>query len=274
MVGLDTRVLSKFGWKGDENNTSAAYLLGLIVGYKARAKGIKEAILDIGLHRPTPGARVFAVMALKARTMIFLFMALYAAKALRYCDEDPEGLVEVARASFVEKLKKYVKAVYAGPRFADVVAHRRLPGPLLSEVAHYEEVEAKVRVAERLVSLARKIPSPHREYVEVLALQAADGLRRFTRPGWYVRSLRRVGPLCEEALVKVAEELGGGRREVDLRLLLKGFVIAHGAYSDLAEAVLRLALGESPCVGKLARLCRGGAMATKSGDFTSYRYAA
>ena len=96
--------------------------------------------------------------------------------------------------------------------------------------------------------------------MEVLALQAADGLRRFTRPGWYVRALRRVGPLCEEALVKVAEELGGRRGEVDLRLLLKGFVIAHGAYSDLAEAVLRLALGESPCVGKLARLCRGGAM--------------
>jgi len=62
VVGLDTRVLSKFGWKGDENNTSAAYLLGLIVGYKARARGVEEAILDIGLHRPTPGARVFAVM--------------------------------------------------------------------------------------------------------------------------------------------------------------------------------------------------------------------
>jgi len=188
------------------------------------------------------------------------YMALYAAKELHYCDEDPDKLVEEARASFVEKLKKYVKVVYAGPRFADVVAHRRLPGPLLSEVAHYEEVKAKVRVAERLVALARKIPSPHKEYVEVLALQAADGLRRFTRPGWYVRSLRRVGPLCEEAFVKAAEEQGGGRREVDLRLLLKGFVIAHNAYGDLAEAVLRLALGESPCVGKLARLCRGGAM--------------
>ncbi|MEM3996534.1 MAG: 50S ribosomal protein L18 [Pyrobaculum sp.] len=58
VVGLDTRVLRK----GDENNTSAAYLLGLIVGYKARARGVKEAILDIGLHRPTPGARVFAVL--------------------------------------------------------------------------------------------------------------------------------------------------------------------------------------------------------------------
>jgi len=61
--------------------------------------------------------------------------------------------------------------------------------------------------------------------------------------------LRRMGPLCEDALVKVAEELGGGRREVDFRLLLKGFVIAHGAYSDLAETVLRWPLGKAPAWG-------------------------
>ncbi|MGC9119403.1 MAG: 50S ribosomal protein L18 [Thermoproteus sp.] len=62
LVGLDTRYLAKFGWKGDENNTAAAYLLGLAIGYKALAKGIRKAILDIGLHRPTPQSRVFAVL--------------------------------------------------------------------------------------------------------------------------------------------------------------------------------------------------------------------
>ncbi|MEZ0318682.1 MAG: 50S ribosomal protein L18 [Pyrobaculum sp.] len=62
VAGLDTRVLQKFGWRGDENNTAAAYLLGLIIGYKARARGVEEAILDIGLHRPAPGAKVFAVL--------------------------------------------------------------------------------------------------------------------------------------------------------------------------------------------------------------------
>ncbi|MEM0464816.1 MAG: 50S ribosomal protein L18 [Pyrobaculum sp.] len=62
VAGADTRILAKFGWRGDENNTSAAYLLGLVVGYKARMRGVEEAILDIGLHRPTPGARVFAVL--------------------------------------------------------------------------------------------------------------------------------------------------------------------------------------------------------------------
>ncbi|AEA13132.1 50S ribosomal protein L18P [Thermoproteus uzoniensis 768-20] len=62
LVGLDTRYLAKFGWKGDENNTAAAYLLGLAIGYKALAKGVRKAILDIGLHRPTPQSRVFAVL--------------------------------------------------------------------------------------------------------------------------------------------------------------------------------------------------------------------
>jgi large subunit ribosomal protein L18 len=62
LVGLDTRYLAKFGWKGDENNTAAAYLLGLALGYKALAKGVEKATLDIGLHRPTPQSRVFAVL--------------------------------------------------------------------------------------------------------------------------------------------------------------------------------------------------------------------
>lgn len=62
VVGFDTRILRKFGWKGDENNTPAAYLLGLFVGKKAKEAGVKEAILDIGLHRPTAGGRVFAVL--------------------------------------------------------------------------------------------------------------------------------------------------------------------------------------------------------------------
>ncbi|MFN3805222.1 MAG: 50S ribosomal protein L18 [Pyrobaculum sp.] len=62
IVGVDTRALQKLGWKGDENNTPAAYLLGLLVGLKARKLGVEKAILDMGLYRPAAGARVFAVM--------------------------------------------------------------------------------------------------------------------------------------------------------------------------------------------------------------------
>jgi large subunit ribosomal protein L18 len=37
-------------------------LTGLLCGLKAKAKGVKEAILDLGLQPPSKGARVFAVL--------------------------------------------------------------------------------------------------------------------------------------------------------------------------------------------------------------------
>jgi len=52
----------KYGWLGDLNNLPAAYLTGLLCGLKAAKKGVEEAVLDIGLHTPSRGAAVFAVM--------------------------------------------------------------------------------------------------------------------------------------------------------------------------------------------------------------------
>ncbi len=51
-----------FGWLADTNNIPAAYLTGLLAGLKALKLGIKEAIPDIGLHRPIKGTRVFAAI--------------------------------------------------------------------------------------------------------------------------------------------------------------------------------------------------------------------
>ena len=63
IIGLSSKVLAKkYGWLGDCSNTAAAYLTGLIIGYKARLKGIEEVVPDIGLHRPTRGSKVFAVI--------------------------------------------------------------------------------------------------------------------------------------------------------------------------------------------------------------------
>ncbi len=62
VVGVDSSMLRDYGWKGDLNNTPAAYLTGILVAKKALEKGIKEAVLDIGLHTPTRGSRVFAVL--------------------------------------------------------------------------------------------------------------------------------------------------------------------------------------------------------------------
>jgi len=62
----------KYGWQGGGGNLPAAYLTGLLCGYKAAASGVKEAVLDLGLHAPTKSSRVFAALkgALDAGLMI------------------------------------------------------------------------------------------------------------------------------------------------------------------------------------------------------------
>ena len=52
----------KYGWLGSLKSLPAAYLTGLLCGYRALKKGIKKAVLDIGLQTPSKGARVFAVL--------------------------------------------------------------------------------------------------------------------------------------------------------------------------------------------------------------------
>ena len=63
LVACYSNELSKlFGWKGDPNNTPAAYLTGLVAGLRALKAGIKYAVPDIGLHRPVRGSRIFAAI--------------------------------------------------------------------------------------------------------------------------------------------------------------------------------------------------------------------
>jgi large subunit ribosomal protein L18 len=62
-VSAHSRELAKdYGWKVPRGNLPAAYLTGLLCGLKARAKGVKEAILDMGLCSPSKGVRSFAVL--------------------------------------------------------------------------------------------------------------------------------------------------------------------------------------------------------------------
>lgn len=54
--------LSQHGWTAGTGNLPAAYLTGLLAGLRAKARGIKEAILDIGLNTPISGSRVYAAL--------------------------------------------------------------------------------------------------------------------------------------------------------------------------------------------------------------------
>jgi len=55
-------LVKRYGWLGGTKNTPAAYLTGLLAGLRALREGITYAVLDIGLHRPVRGARVFAAL--------------------------------------------------------------------------------------------------------------------------------------------------------------------------------------------------------------------
>lgn len=62
LAAAHSRELKKYGWKDSAGNVPAAYLTGLLCGLKAKAKGVSEAVLDIGLVAPTKGAKVFAAL--------------------------------------------------------------------------------------------------------------------------------------------------------------------------------------------------------------------
>lgn len=54
-----TRNLAKYGWDINTSNIPAAYLVGLLLGVKAKGK---KAILDLGLQTPISGSKIFAVL--------------------------------------------------------------------------------------------------------------------------------------------------------------------------------------------------------------------
>jgi len=62
LVTANSGELVKYGYQGALANTPAAYLTGMLFAVKALNADHESAILDIGLNRATPGARVFAAL--------------------------------------------------------------------------------------------------------------------------------------------------------------------------------------------------------------------
>jgi len=63
VASAHSRELAKtYGWQGNCRNVPAAYLTGLLCGFKAMTHSVKKAVLDIGLYSPSRGARVFAAL--------------------------------------------------------------------------------------------------------------------------------------------------------------------------------------------------------------------
>ncbi|MEM3712115.1 MAG: 50S ribosomal protein L18 [Thermoproteota archaeon] len=52
--------LKRLGWSFSFNNTPAAYLTAYLAGLRCLKNGVSEGILDVGLHKPVKGGRIYA----------------------------------------------------------------------------------------------------------------------------------------------------------------------------------------------------------------------
>ncbi len=62
IVSAHSHELRKLGWKGSLNNLPAAYLCGLLLGKKAKAKKVTNAVFDIGLNLSVKGSVWYAAL--------------------------------------------------------------------------------------------------------------------------------------------------------------------------------------------------------------------
>lgn len=124
--------LKELGWKGSCGNLPAAYLTGLLAGRRAKAGGISEAILDIGVHARGPGSRIFAA-------------AKGALKAGLTIPHDEKALPKQGRVRG-EHVVEYSKYLSSEPEnykriFSRYLKHKLKPEEL---PGHFDEIEAKI----------------------------------------------------------------------------------------------------------------------------------
>ncbi|NHJ39167.1 MAG: 50S ribosomal protein L18 [Asgard group archaeon] len=62
LIDATSQHLKEYGWKGTTGNVPAAYLTGYLAGKYAKASGIKEAILDIGINACRKDTRISAML--------------------------------------------------------------------------------------------------------------------------------------------------------------------------------------------------------------------
>jgi large subunit ribosomal protein L18 len=62
VVAHSIELMKKYGWKGSGKSLPAAYLTGLLIGLRAKEKGIEEAIVDLGVYRSVKASRLYAVV--------------------------------------------------------------------------------------------------------------------------------------------------------------------------------------------------------------------
>jgi large subunit ribosomal protein L18 len=54
--------LSEYGWDGHTGNIPAAYLTGVLAGYRAQEEGVESAVADLGRYAREYGSRHYAAL--------------------------------------------------------------------------------------------------------------------------------------------------------------------------------------------------------------------
>ncbi|MBW9140606.1 MAG: 50S ribosomal protein L18 [Candidatus Aramenus sp.] len=128
----------KFGWKGDTNNTSAAYLTGYLLGLRARKAGVESAVLDIGLFTPTVGSRIFYA----AKGAVDAGLKLPLGEDLKFDEDRIKGahVAEYASKLETENPEKFNRI------FSGYLKRGLNPKDL---VAHFQEVLNKIKTGEK-----------------------------------------------------------------------------------------------------------------------------
>jgi len=150
-------IIKKYGWQGSGGNLPTAYLTGLLCGHKAGAGGLKEAVLDLGLHTSTKGSRVFA--ALKG--------ALDAGLMIHYGED---RLPDEKRVQG-QHISEYAKQLSSTPdsyqkRFAEQLSRDLRPEEIIE---HFSQVKQKISSAFQKVEAPKEIEEeekPPKEAVE------------------------------------------------------------------------------------------------------------
>lgn len=62
IASANSKELTKYGWKGSRKNIPAAYLTGLLLGFRALEKGVNSAVLYLGPRRFVKGSRAAALV--------------------------------------------------------------------------------------------------------------------------------------------------------------------------------------------------------------------
>jgi len=62
LITTTSKELQKMGWKHSCKNIPSAYLTGMLIAQKAKAKGFTKTIPDLGLQSPLKGSKIFAAI--------------------------------------------------------------------------------------------------------------------------------------------------------------------------------------------------------------------